>query len=75
MNLESVKHLVRRSSESGVVVKLLATPSAFDIRMKIDHLPRIQDHPAVRLLTDNVNYNKNQVNATTFDLSMVSILM
>ena len=72
MTEANVRHLVRRSSDSSVIVKLMATPPAFDIRMKIDHLPRVQEHPAVRLLTNQLNHHKHLVNASSFDLTMVS---
>ena len=75
MDTSDVRHIVRRSAESnGIVVKLLATPPAYNLKLKIDHLPTINEHPAVQLLTDRVNYSKTYVNSSTFDLSMVSTM-
>ena len=73
MDNNDVRHVVKRTTESeGVIVKLLSTPPAYNLRLKIDHLPSMTEHPAIQLLTDRVNYSKKFVNSSAFDLSMVS---
>ena len=72
MDSNDVHHVVKRTTDSdGIIVKLLATPPAYNLRLKIDHMPSLTEHPAIQLLTDRVNYSKKFVNSTSFDLSMV----